>query len=149
MAPLPPLSSSSSLDYNLLRQFVSLDPSQFILGSSFTDDPIPEDFPFLSEELLTPTLLDVAAIIGLHPHGITLSIAYNPNGVVDFEAHLDITDLAYTKFIRKFAGHYPAAVTKKEHIAFLLYWLCHNLFCTRSQKINRDFVPIANGERLA
>nr|CAD1818065.1 unnamed protein product [Ananas comosus var. bracteatus] len=47
----------------------------------------------------------------------------------------------------------PTPVTRKEHIAFILYWLCHNLFCTRLQKINSDFVPIAvglaNDEKLA
>nr|CAD1818522.1 unnamed protein product [Ananas comosus var. bracteatus] len=93
----------------------------------------------------TPTLLDVAAIVGLRPHDITLSMAYNPDRVADFEAHLGLTDLADTKFIRRFTGQSPAAVTKKEHTTFLLHWLCHNLFCTRSQKINRDFVPIAVG----
>nr|CAD1844077.1 unnamed protein product [Ananas comosus var. bracteatus] len=80
-------------------------------------------------------------------------MAYNPDGVYDFEAHLDLNDLAYSKFLRKFAGEFLAAVTRKEHTAFLLYRLCHNLFCTRSQKINRDFVPIAigltNGDKLA
>nr|CAD1821593.1 unnamed protein product [Ananas comosus var. bracteatus] len=80
-------------------------------------------------------------------------MAYNPDGVTDFDVHLYLADLAYTKFIHRFAGQSPASVSKKEHTAFLLYWLCHNLFCTRSQKINRDFVPIAvtlaNGEKLA
>nr|CAD1817918.1 unnamed protein product [Ananas comosus var. bracteatus] len=80
-------------------------------------------------------------------------MAYNPDGVSDFEAHLDLTDLAYSIFLLKFAGESPAPVTKKEHTVFLLYWLCHNLFYTRSQKINRDFVPIAvgltNGDKLA
>nr|CAD1832748.1 unnamed protein product [Ananas comosus var. bracteatus] len=102
---------------------------------------------------LTPTLFDVAAIVGLRPHGVTLSMTYNPDGVSDFEAKLDLNDLAYSKFLRKFAGESPALVTKKEHTAFLLYRLCHNLFCTRSQKINRDFVSIAvglsNGDKLA
>nr|CAD1822727.1 unnamed protein product [Ananas comosus var. bracteatus] len=102
---------------------------------------------------LIPTLLDVAAITGLRPHGVSVSMSYNPDGVSDFEDCLDLNDLAYSKFIRKFAGESPAPVTKNEHTAFLLYWLCHNIFCTRSQKINRDFVPIAvglsNGDRLA
>ncbi|XP_020080654.1 uncharacterized protein LOC109704314 [Ananas comosus] len=101
----------------------------------------------------TPTLFDVAAITGLRPHGVSISMSYNPDGVSEFEDRLDLNDLAYSKFIRKFAGEFPAPVTKNEHTSFLLYWLCHNLFCTRSQKINRDFVPIAvglsNGDRLA
>ncbi|XP_020089020.1 uncharacterized protein LOC109710695 [Ananas comosus] len=70
-------------------------------------------------------------------------MAYNSDGVSDFEAHLDLSDLAYSKFLRKFTGESPAPVTRKEHTAFLLYWLCHNLFYTCLQKINRDFVPIA------
>nr|CAD1844111.1 unnamed protein product [Ananas comosus var. bracteatus] len=64
-------------------------------------------------------------------------MAYNPHGVSDFEAHLDLNDLAYTKFLRKFAGESPAAVTRKEHTAFLLYWLCHNLLCTRELASSR------------
>nr|CAD1818644.1 unnamed protein product [Ananas comosus var. bracteatus] len=80
-------------------------------------------------------------------------MAYNPDDMIDFEAHLDLADLAYTKFICRFASQSPTPVTKKEHTTFLLYWLCHNLFCTRSQKINRDFVPIvvglANNKKLA
>nr|CAD1825803.1 unnamed protein product [Ananas comosus var. bracteatus] len=231
MASLPPLPLSPSLDYTLLRQFVETDPTRFVLGPSFINDPIPEDFPFSIEGLplladaihlsswyvsttskssgkslrtwlsvsevylawldrveavyadlwrevgiyeaiqlsitpsiadnlllaatlyfwspisnvflfragpFTPTLLDVAAIVGLYPHDITLSIAYNPDGVTDFEAHLDLADLVYTKFIHRFAGQFPASVTKKEHTAFIFYWLCYNLLCTHSQKINRD-----------
>nr|CAD1843997.1 unnamed protein product [Ananas comosus var. bracteatus] len=76
-------------------------------------------------------------------------MANNPDDVTDFEAHLD---LAYTKFICRLASQSHTPVTRKEHTAFLLYWLYYNLFCTRSQKINQDFVPIAvalaNGERL-
>nr|CAD1825888.1 unnamed protein product [Ananas comosus var. bracteatus] len=154
MAPLPSLPSSPFLDYTLLRQFVKTDPSQFILGPSFVDDPIPEDFLFLTEGLplmadaiylggpFTPTLLDVAAIIGLRPHDITLSIAYNPYGVNDFEAHLDLkVDLIYTKFIHRFADQSSALVTRKEHTTFLLYWLCHNLFCDQS-RFRKNPLPI-------
>nr|CAD1821511.1 unnamed protein product [Ananas comosus var. bracteatus] len=52
---------------------------------------------------LTPTLFDVAAITGLRPHGVTVSMSYNPDGVSNFEDCLDLNDLAYSKFIRKFA----------------------------------------------
>nr|CAD1818575.1 unnamed protein product [Ananas comosus var. bracteatus] len=58
-------------------------------------------------------------------------MAYNPDGMIDFEAYLALADLAYTKFICRFAGQSPAPVTRKEHTTFLLYWLCHNLFCTQ------------------
>lgn len=41
----------------------------------------------------TPTLFDV--------HDTTLSMAYNLDGLIDFEAYLDPkVDLAYTKFMR-------------------------------------------------
>nr|CAD1823594.1 unnamed protein product [Ananas comosus var. bracteatus] len=40
-------------------------------------------------------------------------MAYNPDGVSDFEANLDLNDLAYSKFLRKFAGESPALVTKR------------------------------------
>nr|CAD1818034.1 unnamed protein product [Ananas comosus var. bracteatus] len=133
MAPLPPLPSSPSLDYTLLRQFVPSEPSRFLLGPSFTDDPAPEDFPFSIKALcfwssvsnvflfkvgpFTPTLLNVAAIVGLRPHGITLSMAYNPDGVINFKAHLDLSDLAYTKFTRRFAGTEPFPIIQEEGVS--------------------------------
>lgn len=47
----------------------------------------------------------MAAITGSRPHGVTLSIAYNPDGVDDFDSYLDPkADLAYTQFIRRFVG---------------------------------------------
>nr|CAD1835573.1 unnamed protein product [Ananas comosus var. bracteatus] len=55
-------------------------------------------------EPLTPTFFDVAAIIGLRPHGVTISTSYNPDGVSNFEAHLDFNDLAYSKFIPRQFG---------------------------------------------
>nr|CAD1822752.1 unnamed protein product [Ananas comosus var. bracteatus] len=90
---------------------------------------------FWRERTSYPTLFDVAAITGLRPHGVSVSMSYNPDGVSDFEDRLDLNDLAYSKFIRKFAGESPALVTKNEHTAFLLYWLCHNLFCTVHRKL--------------
>nr|CAD1820344.1 unnamed protein product [Ananas comosus var. bracteatus] len=58
---------------------------------------------------LTPTLFDVAAISGLRPHGVTVSMSYNSDGISDFEDRLDLNDLAYSKFIRKFAAAKPRA----------------------------------------
>nr|CAD1817229.1 unnamed protein product [Ananas comosus var. bracteatus] len=51
MASLRPLPSSPNLDYILLRQFVKMDPSRFVLGSPFVDDPIPKDFSLSTEGL--------------------------------------------------------------------------------------------------
>nr|CAD1826038.1 unnamed protein product [Ananas comosus var. bracteatus] len=123
MVPLLPIPSSPFIDYTLLRQFIF-----------FSTDGLPlmADAIHLGGSF-TPTLLDVAAIVGLRPHGITLSIVYNLDGVNDFEAHLDLkADLAYAKFIRRFAGQSTTPVTMKEHTTFHLYWLCHNLLCTHS-----------------
>nr|CAD1837176.1 unnamed protein product [Ananas comosus var. bracteatus] len=46
MALLHPLPSLPSPNYTLLRQYVKTDPSWFVSGPSFVDDPIPEDFLF-------------------------------------------------------------------------------------------------------
>nr|CAD1820383.1 unnamed protein product [Ananas comosus var. bracteatus] len=51
---------------------------------------------------LTPTLFDIAAVIGLRPHGVTISMAYNPDGVSDFETHLDLNDLTYSNILCRF-----------------------------------------------
>lgn len=48
-------------------------------------------------------------------------MSYNPDGVSDFEANLDLNDLAYSNFPRNFVGESPTPVTRKEHTAFLLY----------------------------
>lgn len=88
--------------------------------------PLSNTFLFRAEPFI-PTLFDVAAILGLHPYYVILSISivYNPNGVANFEIHLGpMVDLAYTKFMRRFAAQAPASVTRNEHNAFLVYWLC-------------------------
>ncbi len=72
----------------------------------------------------------------------------------DFAPGLDLkADLFYRRFAQLFTGHGAEPVSSDEHTAFLWYWLCYSLFCTRSQKMNRDFLPIAmalaNGLKLA
>lgn len=66
-------------------------------------------------------------------HGVTLSVAYNPDGVDDFEAYHDPkADLAYTKFIRRFVGQspapgYPEGAQCFSPLLALLYRLLHPL----------------------
>ncbi len=63
----------------------------------------------------TLTLLDVAAITCLRPHGIILSLAFTADGMDEFAPGLDLkTDMVYVKFSKIFAGHGTASVTKEE-----------------------------------
>ncbi len=114
--------------------------------------PRSNTFFFLSDTF-TPILIDVAVIIDLPPYGAIISSTFIAEGIDKFDSSLDLkANLAYGKFHKLFIGQGPNRVTKEEHTVFLLYWLCHSLFCIWSQKITRDFVPIvvalANDQNL-
>ncbi len=84
------------------------------------------------------------------PRGVT----FTAEGMDEFAPSLDPkTDLSYGKFAKIFTSHGVKPVSKEEHTIFLWYWLCYSLFCTRSQKMNRDFllivVALANGQKIA
>lgn len=66
--------------------------------------------------MLTPTLLDVAAISGLRPTGQT----FDPKGYAS-EISFDFIKFAYGIFIQEHHNTTSAEVTDEEHIAFLTY----------------------------
>ncbi len=102
----------------------------------------------------TPTLMDMTAITGLRPYSVTLSPAFSAESIDAFFPILDSKKiLSYEGFAQIFVGHGTELVSKTEHVAFLWYWLCYSIFCTRSQDMDRNFLPIAlalaSGQKLA
>ena len=77
--------------------------------------------------MLTPTLLDVAAITGLKPTGPT----FDPEGY-ESELSFNFNRFAYGIFIKEHHETESVEVTDEEHVAFLIYWLSMHIFCTRS-----------------
>jgi len=86
--------------------------------------------------MLTPTLLDVAAITGLKPTGQT----FDPEGY-DSGISFDFTRFAYSIFIKDHHDTESVEVTDKEHVAFLTYWLSMYIFCTRSIEVPKGTKP--------
>ncbi|CAJ2662120.1 unnamed protein product [Trifolium pratense] len=87
--------------------------------------------------MMTPTLLDVAAITGLSPLGDT----YDPCKASD-TIKFDFRNKSYSKYIvenRKTSDE----VSDEEHIAFLTLWLSQYVFCTQSLQVAKKFIPMA------
>ena len=91
---------------------------------------------------MTPTLIDIEAYTGLSSSDTLLSSL--PSTLV---SPLDTAILQkdakyYGQFLRMNKGmdHPP---TNDEHIAFLLMWLCRNIFCVLASKMTLQFIDIA------
>ncbi|XP_057422973.1 uncharacterized protein LOC130716934 isoform X2 [Lotus japonicus] len=98
--------------------------------------------------MITPSLLDVAAITGLWPIGDDYHSA--PATVKPISIPTD--NISFSRFIK---DHYVESgeVSDAEHVAFLLYWLSAYVFCTKSLRIPAKLLPLANllheGRQLA
>ncbi|MCH98819.1 hypothetical protein A2U01_0019827, partial [Trifolium medium] len=88
--------------------------------------------------MMTPTLLDVAAITGLRPTGG----AYDPANA-NKKISLVINKEAYSKYVAEQQGQEGDEVTDVEHVAFLTLWLSHFVFCSKSLQVAKRFVPMA------
>jgi predicted acetyltransferase len=77
--------------------------------------------------MLTPTLLDVAAITSLKPTGKTFD-----HEEYESELSFDFNRFAYEIFIKEHHNTESAKVTDEEHVALFTYWLSMYIFCTRS-----------------
>ncbi|MCI41367.1 hypothetical protein A2U01_0062600, partial [Trifolium medium] len=88
--------------------------------------------------MMTPTLLDVAAITGLKPTGGP----YDPNNASK-NISLTITKDAYSKYVAEQQGPEGEEVSDVEHVAFLTLWLSHFIFCSKSLQVAKKFVPMA------
>jgi len=99
--------------------------------------------------MMTPTLLDLAAIAGLRPHGDDFSAANLP----DTRANLDFhkSSKTFGSWAKTYLGYDGEStdgpsingVSYTEHVAFLVMWLCKFLACPKSGGITREFQALA------
>ena len=114
---------------------------------------------------MSPTVLDLATIIGLSPSGMEISAAaINNNNIYPSEFRRSLGK-ATKKHSTNFRNLYTAyaqvdtnslqrlPVKRMEHAAFLYYWLCKYMFCDKSRQCPHEFAVIADalasGTRLA
>ncbi|QHO38073.1 uncharacterized protein DS421_4g117190 [Arachis hypogaea] len=91
--------------------------------------------------MITPTLLDVAAITGIPPsREKILTISKSITGV---KYAIDISFTTYQSFILNNRGQDEAPISNNEHIAFLLYWLSGVVFCAQSIQVEVTYLSLA------
>ncbi|XP_021812765.1 uncharacterized protein LOC110755792 [Prunus avium] len=115
--------------------------------------------------MMTPTVLDMAALFGLSPLGVEVNAALvAPEAEGSFKATWPILTrvagskaknmLNYSSFYSNFGVDDAIAPHGEvEHAAFLPYWLCKFVFCTQGNKVTLEFAHLADyfaqGGRLA
>ncbi|CAL2264999.1 unnamed protein product [Prunus armeniaca] len=99
--------------------------------------------------MMTPNLLDLAAIVDLRPHGEDFSAANLPDGKVGLDFHKSNKNSG--SWVKTYLGHGgdptdpPSinGVSYTEHVAFLVMWLCKFLACPKSGGITKEFQALA------
>jgi hypothetical protein len=86
--------------------------------------------------MLTPTLLDLAALTGLRPNEET----FNPMNTSE-NIKFNPKELSFTKFIGE--NIETGETSDVEHVAFLTLWLSYYVFCSRSLQVAKMFIPMA------
>ncbi|KAF3433534.1 hypothetical protein FNV43_RR24636 [Rhamnella rubrinervis] len=92
-------------------------------------------------EMMTLTLIDIEAYTGLTSSDTLLT--GSPSSPVSSSTpgfHKDAKN--YGQFLKMNKG-ISSLPTEDEHIAFLLMWLCKNVFCVLASKITLQFIDIA------
>ncbi|XP_050890475.1 uncharacterized protein LOC127095892 [Lathyrus oleraceus] len=90
--------------------------------------------------MVTPTLFDAAAIVGLRPNGID----FNPTNLNEDTIAFDTSFAPYSLFMSHYHDKDTIEVSDVEHIAFLTLWLSKNVFCSRSLQVAKRFITMAN-----
>ncbi|XP_027346509.1 uncharacterized protein LOC113858193 [Abrus precatorius] len=89
--------------------------------------------------MITPTLFDVAAILGLRPAGPSFrpdSHPKNPDVTPNFQK------LSYQLFITLNMNR-DGPVTDEEHVVFMMFWLSAYVFCSRSLQVPKTLLTLA------
>ncbi|CAL8163151.1 unnamed protein product [Prunus armeniaca] len=111
--------------------------------------------------MMTPIVLDMAALFGLSHFGVEVNAALvAPEDEGSFKATWPtVAELAgskvknmlnYSSFYSNFGVENSvdddsiAPLGEVEHAAFLLYWLCKFMFCTQANKVTLEFVSHPN-----
>ncbi|CAB4313909.1 unnamed protein product [Prunus armeniaca] len=100
--------------------------------------------------MMTPTLLDLAAMAGFRPCGGEVSALSSSKCEVDFG--FTKKNKSYKVFMEANAQE-TGPLTHKEHTTFLMIWLCKYVFCMASAQVTLEVQPLAEalakGHRLA
>lgn len=95
----------------------------------------------LPSGMITPTtVLDIAAIVGLHPNGKY----FNPNERDEDTINFDNNYAIFAKYILDHHDITTEEVLDKEHINFLAMWLPRFIFYFKSLKVAKRFLTLAN-----
>ncbi|XP_071907005.1 uncharacterized protein [Coffea arabica] len=101
---------------------------------------------------MTPTVLDISAILGLPPVDFNLDVHQR---LLEMYAEFDQSHglfsspkwnssiRAYSSFLKDFKGKDGSPVTDEEHLAFLVYWLNKIIFCSPDNKISKELQKVA------
>ena len=89
--------------------------------------------------MVGPTLFEVAAITGLRPTGEV--ILSNMSSAHKYRVNMSQT--AYSAYIKNNMGMPGSAISDHEHVAFLLYWLNSIIFCSKNVKAQTTLLPLA------
>ncbi|XP_050885349.1 uncharacterized protein LOC127090291 [Lathyrus oleraceus] len=90
--------------------------------------------------MVTPTLFDAVAIVGLRPNGID----FNPTNLNEDTIAFDTSFAPYSLFMSHYHDKDTTEVSDVEHIAFLTLWLSKYVFCPRSLQVAKRFITMAN-----
>ena len=100
--------------------------------------------------MVSPTLFELAAIIGLRPIGKTIHFDLALDYLKSY--NFDDSEPSYSVFIRNNMGSPSTPVFDTEHVAFLSYWLNAIVFCSRSLRMQQRYYALAvmlhEGHRL-
>ncbi|CAL8162705.1 unnamed protein product [Prunus armeniaca] len=99
--------------------------------------------------MMTPNLLDLAAIAGLRPRGDNFSAANLPEAKVGLDFHK--SNKTSGSWVKTYLDHGrdptdPLSingVSYIEHVTFLVMWLCKFLACPKSGGITEEFQALA------
>ncbi|MCH88939.1 hypothetical protein A2U01_0009832 [Trifolium medium] len=87
--------------------------------------------------MMTPTLLDVAAITGLRPTEETYDPTQESKNFT-----FDYKENTFSKYINENHDTKSSEVSDDEHIVFLTLWLSHYILCSSSLQVAKRFIPM-------
>ncbi|PQP92750.1 uncharacterized protein Pyn_13504 [Prunus yedoensis var. nudiflora] len=148
--------------YHLIKLFdrpIAMDQSLLTMALSFWSSAT--NTMNLRFGMMTPTVLDMAALFGLSPLGVEVNAALvAPEAEGSFKAAWPMVArlagskaknmLNYSSFYKNFGvedsaeGDAVAPLGEVEHAAFLLYWLCKFVFCMQANKVTLEFAQRAD-----
>jgi hypothetical protein len=96
-----------------------------------------------SEGVLSPTLMDVFAMLSLPIEGIPIhhGMKCKQHSTIDIDTKGNA--LGYTRFMQTYKKHSTEDITFEEETCFYLFWLCKFLINSSSKRIVNYYLPIA------